>query len=98
MPSNHELRVSAAKAEDTLDLLNHIAWTDAIKPELLRKRDLYAKQLVNSTLGMALPEGTTREMIAGRILGIDEIISLLEKILQAGARAVQVLHSMENSL
>ena len=93
--TTHELRISAAKAEDTADLLNHIAWTDAVKPELLRRRDNYARQLVNSTLGMALPEGTTREMIAGRILGIDDTITLLERILRDGARAVELLR-MEN--
>lgn len=90
--------ITVAKAEDTQDLLNHIAWTDVIKPELLRRRDAYAKQLVNATLGQTLPEGTTREMIAGRILGIDDLISLLERILRDGSRAAEQMQFESYSL
>lgn len=94
----HNLYVSAAKAEDTESLLNHIAWTDVVRPELLRRREMWAKMLVTSTLGTSLPEGTTREMLAGRILGIDDVISLLEKILRDGARAVEMLRTEQYSL
>lgn len=96
--NTRELANLAAKAEDTQDLLNHIAWTDVVKPELLRRRDAYAKQLVNATLGQVLPEGQTREMIAGRILGIDDLISLLERILRDGHRAVEQIKYESYSL
>lgn len=91
--------LDAAKAEDLSDLLQHIAWTDTLKPALLRERDNYTKMLVNSTLGLpvTIPNSrgaaieVTREQLAGKIYGIDYIIELVEGILSKGSKAVTEL-------
>ena len=92
--------LDAAKAEDLSDLLQHIAWTDTLRPMLVRERENYTKLLVNSTLGtpVRVPTATgvvelSKEQLAGKIYGIDYIMDLMEKILSRGARAVAELRS-----
>lgn len=92
--------LAAAQAEDLGDLLDHIAWTEVLRPALLRERDNYTKMLVNSTLGLPVTIRTeagavqlTHEQLAGKIYGIDYIIDLVEKILTKGTRAVMELRS-----
>jgi hypothetical protein len=89
---------SAARAEDLFDLLEHIAWTDTVKPELLVIRDQHSQALVNHLLGTPLPEGVTKEQIAGKIFGINFIVSKLESILSRGKKAVETLSSQGISL
>jgi hypothetical protein len=93
-----DLFVDAAKAEDLSDLLNHIAWTDVLRPALMREREMYTKLLVASTLGapveVATHSGTatlTKEQLAGKIYGIDYILNLMETVIKKGARAVEEL-------
>lgn len=100
MPKSNQPFLDAAKAEDTADLLNHIAWTDVIHPALQRERELYTKLLVSSTLGMPVrtasaggPVELTKEQLAGKIYGIDFITDLLEKILTKGDKAIAELHA-----
>ena len=88
---NQSLLESAARAEDLFDLLEHIAWTDTVKPELLEIRDQLSKALVNHLLGTPLPDGVTKEQIAGKIFGINFIISKFESILSRGKKAVETL-------
>lgn len=92
--------LDAAKAEDLGDLLDHIAWTDTLRPALLRERDNYTKMLVNATLGtpVQIPASAGRsaveiskEQLAGKIYGIDYIVELVEGILSKGTRAVAEL-------
>jgi hypothetical protein len=91
--------LDAAKAEDLSDLLHHIAWTDTLRPALLRERDNYTKMLVNSTLGLPVrvpstsgePMEISKEQLAGKIYGIDYIIDLVGNILSRGERAVAEL-------
>lgn len=97
MPS-HSQFLDAAKAEDVSDLLNHIAWTDVIRPALVREREAYTKLLVASTLGapveIATRTGTatlSKEQLAGKIYGIDYIFSFFERVMEKGARAVEEL-------
>jgi hypothetical protein len=85
--------IKIAQAEDTFDLREHIAWTDVIKPRLMGRRDSYAKQLVNHLLGGSLPNNLTKEQLAGKIYGIDEILSLMESILRDGKRALDEIQS-----
>ena len=82
-----------AQAEDTFNLLEHIAWTDVVKPKLLHKKEALGKQLVDHLLGLPLPDGVTKEMIAGQIYGINEIIAIFELILTSGERAYKELNS-----
>lgn len=93
MSSEQQSLVKIAQAEDTYDLLNHIAWTDVVKPILLKDKENYSKMLVNHLLGAPLVEGLTKEMLAGRIYGIDNIIAVLEKILSQGEKALKELHT-----
>jgi len=89
MQSNVPLK--AAQGLDTQDLLNHIAWTDVIKPKLDEAKLLLTKQLVDATLNPQQPNSQTREQIAGRLWGIDYIITSFEKVLREGARAKELL-------
>jgi hypothetical protein len=77
-----------AQAEDLTDLCNHIAWTDVTKPGLEKLIVSYSKMLVAHLLGNPLPDGLTKEQLAGKIYGLQEAISLLERILRDGAKAL----------
>lgn len=89
----------AARAEDLGDLLQHIAWTDTLRPTLLRTRDAYSKLLVAATLGKPIEERSaggsvcqiTVEQLAGRIYGLDFMLDLVERVLSKGISAVTEL-------
>lgn len=97
-PTSNDLRESAARAEDAWDLLNHIAWTDTVKPRLLETREQLSKALVNHLLGSPLPGELTKEQVAGQIYGINFIISTFEGVLTRGKKALDVLNSQGFSL
>jgi hypothetical protein len=89
---NHqEQLVAAAKAQDLYDLQQHIAWTDVLRPKLEAQVQQYSQLLVNEALGTSLPAGRTREQIAGMCYGISQIISIMERILKDGERALVML-------
>lgn len=89
MPEN--LALKAAYGEDTMDLLDHIAWTDVVKPKLEEARKIFTEQLVSVTL-RPQKEGTeTREQLAGKLYGISYIINVFEKILKEGHEARTIL-------
>ncbi len=92
--NNDTKLIKLAQAEDTANLLEHIAWTDVVLPKLNRLKDSYGKQLVSHLLGQPLPENLTKEQIAGKIYGIDEMISLFSRILTDGERAFKDLESI----
>jgi len=92
--------LDAAKAEDLGSLLDHIGWTEVLRPALIREKEVYTKLLVSSTLGMPVtittatgPVSLSQEQLAGKIYGIDYILDVVEKILSRGARAVAELRS-----
>ena len=80
--------VAVAKAEDTYDLLEHIAWEKVIKPALDQEIKRMSSLLVSEALGTPLPGGLTREMVAGKCYGVQYISRLFEKILKDGERAL----------
>lgn len=92
--THQEQLLAAAKAEDTYNLLNHIAWTDVIRPRLQGQVEIYSRMLVNEALGSPLPPGRTREQIAGMAFGINEICKLFEQILRDGERALAALNDV----
>jgi hypothetical protein len=83
--------VNAAKAEDTQDLLSHIAWTDVIKPKLDEHVSKLSALLVAEALGAPLAKGQTRERIAGMCYGVQYISRVFEQVLRDGTSAVQNL-------
>lgn len=83
--------LKAAQGEDTYDLLNHIAWTDIIKPKLDEARIVFTSQLVSATLRPQSDKAETREQIAGKLYGITYITAMFEKILKEGTNAREVL-------
>ena len=92
-PELNPILVKAAKGRDLNDLLNHIAWTDVVKPKLSELKDYYSKLLVSSLLG-----GTdiskyplTPTQLAGRVEGIDFIFVFLEGVLREGDKATATL-------
>ena len=91
--NNAELALKIAQAEDTQDLLNHIAWTDVVKPKLLKDKEIWEKTLVAHLLGAPLPEGQTKEQLAGKIYGINYTIEYLENILRTGTRYFEMLQA-----
>lgn len=93
MTSNEQKLVAVAKAEDTFDLLDHIAWTGVIKPALDLEFKKYTELLVLEALGNPLPGGLTREQVAGKCYGIQYISSLFEQILKRGEKALQDLQA-----
>lgn len=91
--TSHQTRLEAvAKAEDTQDLLGHIAWTDVVRPRFQREIEMASKLLVNEALGAPLPGGLTREQVAGRAYGLNWTMTLLEQILKDGKRALDQLN------
>ena len=101
MPARPLPYLDAIKAEDLSDLLYHIAWTDTVRPALTRERDSLTRLLVDSTLGLPVQTKTlagtveiTREQLAGKIYGIDYIITLFEKLLSRGEIASKQLKDL----
>lgn len=90
--------IAVAMAEDTYDLLSHIAWTDVIKPKLEEHEAKLGKLLVAEALGKPLPDGLTRERVAGMCYGVQYITTVLEKILRDGEAAVKNLNASGISL
>lgn len=84
--------ISVAQAEDTFDLLNHIAWTDVIKPKLDAQVKQWSAMLVNEALGLPIPSGHTREQVAGMCYGINYISTVFERVLKDGEKALADLH------
>lgn len=83
--------LAAVKGEDTQDLLNHIAWTDVIRPRLEAQVTQWSQILVAEALGGPLPPGKTREQVAGMAYGVQSTIRLFEQILKDGERAISAL-------
>jgi len=84
--------IKVAQAQDTYDLLNHIAWTDVLKPKLEAEVSKLSKLLVSEALGVPIPVGMgTREQIAGKCYGIQYVSRLFEEILAKGENAFKDL-------
>jgi len=88
------IALKAAQGMDLNDLLNHIAWTDVVKPELDDAKARLTKRLVDATL-KPQQEGTeTREQLAGMLYGIQFIELTFARILREGARSKEELAKM----
>lgn len=85
---NHsKLAETAAKGIDTADFLGHIAWTEVIRPLLLRDREALTRQLVDLTLRPPSGPSESREQVAGKIFGIDHTLRVIEKLVRDGDSA-----------
>lgn len=91
-----ETALKAAQGADTQDFLDHIAWTDVIKPKLLETRELLTKELVGAVLSPKPSEN--KEQIAGKIHGIDHVIRTIEQLVREGKQASKVLAAQNISL
>lgn len=89
--TNEQLAQRAREADETYDLLTHVGWTDVVKPKLLKDKSIQEKILVDHLLGRPLPDGQTKEQVAGRIYGINYIIETLESILRTGMKCGELL-------
>lgn len=83
--------VTAYQGQDTLDLLDHIAWTDVLRPKLEQHRKYLTDKLVSATLSAPQPNSESKEQIAGKLYGIQFMINTIEKVLRAGANAKAAL-------
>lgn len=93
MNDKEQRLIAIAKAEDTYDLLQHISWTDVIKPALQHEVEKLSKILVAEALGTPIAGGRTREQVAGICFGIQYISSLFERILREGKKALTDLQN-----
>lgn len=82
-----------AKAEDTYDLMQHISWEKVVKPDLNKIKQTYAKMLVDHILGGPIPDGLTKETLAGTCKGIDQVIHIFESTILRGKSALEILQS-----
>ena len=96
MPTPISTQEAIARGEDLRDLLDHIAWTDTIVPELNKLRDLYSRLLVQSVLGQKISITSygqqvelSAEQLAGKIAGINFIEELMKKVLTRGVIAFE---------
>lgn len=85
--------LKAAQGMDLQDLLNHIAWTDVIQPQLVEAKSILTKRLVDATLQPQQPNSESREQLAGKLYGIVFMENMLAKILREGAGARETLAS-----
>jgi hypothetical protein len=101
MPSERQI-LQAAKASDLDDLLSHIAWEDVLLPEIQKTKNLLTNQLMNSALGMPCKniDGTvvTSEQLAGKLWGLDWLITRIERILKEGHGAAEKMRTEGYSL
>ncbi len=81
----------AYKAHDLGDLLDHIAWTDVLKPELLKSKAAYARRLTDAVLSRTAEETMKPEQLAGICYGIDMVVGAIEGILRKGISAEDFL-------
>ena len=99
MKSSQELLRAAADADSLGNMLQHLAWTDTLEPQLLAHREVLVRQLTESVLGRTTFVQTNAkiavplkpEHLAGRIAGIDFILDLMKKVLVAGEKAGDAL-------
>jgi hypothetical protein len=89
---------AAARGTDLADLLNHIAWTDIIVPELTKAKDRYSTTLVQKVLGNSNSSTLTIEQLAGRIAGIEFVYDLLTRIVERGEKASTILQEQQYTL
>jgi hypothetical protein len=90
--------LTAAQGMDTEDFLEHIAWTDVIKPKFLEAKSILTKRLVASVLEPAQSGGESREQIAGKLWGIDYAIKEIETIVREGRSAKQIMRQHDIDL
>ena len=99
-PSTQRLLTDASSASALANMLEHLAWTDTLEPQLLAHREALVQQLTESVLGrtpfvqtnaqgIAVP--LKPEHLAGRIAGIDFMLKLMRKILTDGDKADSAL-------
>lgn len=89
MPNN--IYVTAAQGIDTEAFLDHIAWTDVIKPELEHQKSILSAKLVGSVLRQLGPMDETREQLAGKIIGIEFVMKLISDLVSKGRKAQEEL-------
>lgn len=86
----------ALMGQDLDNLLEHIAWGQIVQPELLKHKSNYETLLVQSVLGQQIINQSTnqiisKEMLAGRIEGINWIMMYLKNVLSKGVKAQEKL-------
>lgn len=95
-----QLVETAVRATDLQDLLDHIAWEQTVAPALAKYKDNYQKLLVQAVLGQqvidqASGQVISKEMLAGRIEGIDWITKYMTHVLKRGDAAKADLTNYE---
>jgi hypothetical protein len=82
---------AALKGADLQNLLEHIAWTDILEPELQRRRQLYQDMICKKVLGEPTQNQMSLEQLAGRVAGIDYTLNIIKHVLTKGESALKSL-------
>lgn len=95
-----KLSQDVAIADDLIDLLDHIAWEKTLAPALEKYKTSYQNLLVQSVLGQSVVDSQTgqvisKEMLAGRIEGINWINKFLVNVLKRGEISNRELNQYE---
>jgi len=89
--------IDIRKSEDLLNLLEHVGWTEVLRPQIEAALDRYKRLLPKLVLntGLAQKIGITKEEVAGRIVAFEFLIETIETVLKKGAKAFQELNELE---
>ena len=82
------------KAEEVLDLLEHLGWQQVLKPEIDKQLTYWTHALPAIVLNSKKEEdlGYTKEELAGRIAGMQYAVAVIEDVLKKGSRAFKALN------
>lgn len=111
MPSAFEAattrqRTLAFQGSDTANLLDHIAYSDVVKPAFGRLKDDYGRLLVKAVLGTPPTirdyngevHTITKEQLGARIEALEWLEGLLEGIVRRGREAEGWLHQHQRQI
>ena len=98
--NKNKLIEESMRGDDLVDLLDHIAWDQTVKPALEKYKTNYHNLLVKSVLGQAVVDQTTgqvisKEMLAGRIEGIDWLNKFILHIITRSELAKSNLEDLQ---
>jgi hypothetical protein len=93
--TNYENQVEAVQqAEEVLDLLDHLAWTDVLKPKIEKQISIYGRMLPTLVLNSSKEKelGITKEELAGRMEGFKYAVAAIEEVLTKGTNAFKAIN------
>ena len=96
MPTEEELISRVHSADSLADLLEHLGWTDVLRPRMERYMRDIESLVVQAVLGGQIKDTSsgalvTKEQLAGQASGIRWLIGVIERIIREGGAASEAL-------